>query len=1222
MMRLKYTFLFLLATSFSFAQIIKPDAGQSTYIVTGTEALSSGKSIVLKPGSWIKRGANFTAKVTEITTANDAYTSFTLSSNENYVLNRSFQSPMGNFNPSITKEGDVIESVTYFDGLGRPKQSVGIKASPSKKDIITHMSYDEYGRMPKDYLPYEAAGALSTFRTDASSATNSYYQTFYSSDLNNSYLNPFSEKEFEPSPLNRVTKQAAPGYDWRLGGGHEIKLDYYANNANEVRFFKVTFSGGNSQSPILTGGSTYYPVGELYKNLVRDENQVGGTNTHVTEEYTDKNGRVVLKRIKHPYSGTTYDTYYVYDDFGNLTYVLTPKVTTDNVSANELNELCYQYKYDERNRLIEKKIPGKGWEYIVYNKLDQPILTKDPNLGEQGKWLFTKYDAFGRVAYTGLANIPGSTTRTSLQTAANGVAISWVTQSNTATNTGGTAIYYNNGGYPTSNISEIHTVNYYDTYLDTDGLNVPSSVLNQTKASNTKGLATVSKVRVLTTNQWITTITGYDSKGRAIYSASKNGYLGTTDIVETELDFGGKIKRSITNHVKGNNSSIVTEDNFLYDHHGRILLQKQKINGQAEVTLVENSYDKLGQLIQKKVGGNLQTVDFAYNIRGWLKQINNPSNLGTDLFGFKINYNSTELGGTSLYNGNISETIWKTKNDETSSQPWTQRAYSYKYDGLNRILGADYKIRSSSGSFGILGDNYFTLSNISYDKNGNIISLQRKGASGLIDNLAYSYHDSEISNRLKKVTDLSNNIEGFSDGTNATVEYTYDQNGNMVKDLNKSIGTTTTNGITYNHLNLPVKIVNSKLYGTINYIYDAMGNKLEKYVVGAGIAPTTTLYAGNYVYENNTLQFFSHAEGYVEPDGSGGYDYIYQYKDHLGNVRLSYEDANDNGSIATSEIREENNYYPFGLQHKGYNNVVNGTENNYQTYQGQELEEELGKNTLAFQWRDYDPAIARFNKIDRFAEKYVSHSPYAFTKNNPIAFREIKGDSISAGSQAEFNAQRTNVQNKQNDLTARRDRLVERGASQSRIDKLNTRIDGIGETLTNLGNLESSSQFYRLDSGAGEVGGTTYDPATGEVVIAYGSTANFVHESTHAGQFESGNIAFDSGTGNTYAQDLGDESASYRAQYAYDPSSVSGLSSTSRVRSLGDITNAWVQGIRTSTGANIYGVGGASNTGITPLNVNSTRADLIRAYPSNAGALGGLPADWTFRSLPTIYLKE
>ena len=91
---------------------------------------------------------------------------------------------------------------------------------------------------------------------------------------------------------------------------------------------------------------------------------------------------------------------------------------------------------------------------------------------------------------------------------------------------------------------------------------------------------------------------------------------------------------------------------------------------------------------------------------------------------------------------------------------------------------------------------------------------------------------------------------------------------------------------------------------------------------------------------------------------------------------------------------EENNYYPFGLKHKGYNNVVNSTNPALKKkFAGEEFEDELGKNTVAFQWRDYDPAIGRFNKIDRFAEKYADVSPYGFTKNNPILFREFAGDS-------------------------------------------------------------------------------------------------------------------------------------------------------------------------------------------------------------------------------------
>ncbi len=72
------------------------------------------------------------------------------------------------------------------------------------------------------------------------------------------------------------------------------------------------------------------------------------------------------------------------------------------------------------------------------------------------------------------------------------------------------------------------------------------------------------------------------------------------------------------------------------------------------------------------------------------------------------------------------------------------------------------------------------------------------------------------------------------------------------------------------------------------YFYDAVGTKLRKTVSGI-----TTDYSGNYVYESGVLQFFNTAEGYVEPVSAGSttFMYVYQYKNHLGNIRLSYADA-------------------------------------------------------------------------------------------------------------------------------------------------------------------------------------------------------------------------------------------------------------------------------------------------------------------------------------------
>jgi len=414
-----------------------------------------------------------------------------------------------------------------------------------------------------------------------------------------------------------------------------------------------------------------------------------------------------------------------------------------------------------------------------------------------------------------------------------------------------------------------------------------------------------------------------------------------------------------------------------------LLKQTQTINSGTTEVIAENTYDELGQLTSKGVGGKttqsrLQTVDYTYNIRGWLKQINDPNTLGTDLFGFKLGYNE---GDNPLFNGNIALTQWKTANTDNSL-----KTYNYTYDALNRITS------------GIDNTNNYSLSFVDYDKNGNILHLKRNGQTntqatsfGVMDDLTYSYNSG---NQLLKVADVAI-IDSFGfkdDALNTTADtandYTYDVNGNLKTDANKNI-----TDVQYNYLNLPTQVtINGQ---NILYVYDATGVKLRK-----TLNTTTTDYANGFIYENNQLQFFNQPEGYVMPSGSS-FNYVYQYKDHLGNIRLSYSDKNNNGVINvttdpnTTEIIEENNYYPFGLEHKGYNNVVNGTEYNYKTYQGKEKEEDLGLNTLAFGWRDYDPAIARFNKIDRFAEKYRSMNPYQFTANNPIFFREIAGDSIN-----------------------------------------------------------------------------------------------------------------------------------------------------------------------------------------------------------------------------------
>ena len=546
------------------------------------------------------------------------------------------------------------------------------------------------------------------------------------------------------------------------------------------------------------------------------------------------------------------------------------------------------------------------------------------------------------------------------------------TKTNTPTVIDGTDVYYSNTAFPDTGL-ELLTINYYDNYdFDLAG-GVAEDAYGVSPTAKTKTLATGSKVRVMETDHWITTVTYYDKKARPIYSYTKNPYLNTIDKIKYKVDFTGKVLETTTIHTKDGQADITSIDKFSYDRMGRLLKHSHQIAGQPGEVLAENVYDELGQLIQKKTGNHsaapLQTVDYSYNIRGWLTGINDVNDLQKDLFGFHIRYNDPLNGATALYNGNISETHWRTSNTDNSL-----KSYTYSYDALNRITGA------------IDNTGNYNLNAVTYDKNGNILSLSRQGHTneaasqfGLMDELVYSY---DSGNKLLKVEDIADDTFGFKDDAvneaDNSEDYTYDVNGNMLSDTNKGI-----TGIAYNHLNLPTRItINGQ---DILYIYDAAGIKQQKVADG-----TTTDYAGGYIYENGSLKFVNHTEGYIEPDGAGGYEYVYQYTDHLGNVRLSYADANGDGVVEASEIRSEKNYYPFGLLQRGYNNQTQGTYYPY-GFNGKEENDELDLKWLDFGARNYDAALGRWMNIDPLAEDMRRHSPYNYAFDNPIYFIDPDG---------------------------------------------------------------------------------------------------------------------------------------------------------------------------------------------------------------------------------------
>ncbi len=926
-----------------------------------------------------------------------------LSPAENYIYTKTYLDyPSG-------QTARVAETVEYFDGLGRAKQVINVKATPLGNDLVIPITYDGLGRRTKEILPTPTTThnlAIHSGITDESAA-NAYYGV----------SNAYSEKQVENSALDRVLQQAQPGEAWKLTTGHTQKIIYVSNTTAEVKKFVATttintVNGVSTTVSVLsvstenssTVSNGFYAANTLYKTTVTDEDD------NPVTEFKNSAGQIILVRRTDGIQNI--DTYYVYDQYGQQAFIIPPKAVKEIQDGGNaitpfiLNELCYQYSYDRRKRVVEKKLPGKGREYLVYDKQDRLVLTRDANLEAQGKWLFSKYDEFSRPIYTGLLNSPPG--RAQQVIAVEGFGANNEMRTSTSFNNTGIAIYYStNLAYPQSNYTLL-SVNYYDTYPQLPaGVSVPTSIIvpdqivlqdNPGLKLNTKDLLLASYLKNVEDDNWTKTYNYYDTKGRVVGTHSVN-HLGGYTRKELKLDFSALMTESYTYHKrKTADAEVIVKERFIYDNQNRLKKHYHQVNNLQEELLAESTYNEIGQLINKKTGNTtgvpLQSLDYTYNIRGWLTSVNNPNNPGSfagKLFGIELKYNnpSNAAGALMKYNGNISQSDWKTSTDGVL------RRYTYEYDKLDRMFSAVYSKPNAT----VVDTNAFNEW-LMYDVNGNIIRIDRYGGSDgnqaqMIDELDLFYEG----NKLTGVSDYSGNSTGYP-VYNTPNLMTYDLNGNMTNYKDKRVKT-----INYNHLNLPVKLDRAQEGMTtgpyVNFKYRSDGVKVEE------LSDNSNSFAVN-TKEKNYLDDFHYERIFSQGNGGSAYDtgyqlkffptsegyynfekklYIYNYTDQVGNIRVSYYKDNSGALI----LDRESNYYPFGLEHQGYNYNENASQMESYRYgfQGQENQFETGWNS--FKWRNNIPELGRWMTFDPLAEKMTRYSPYSFAYNNPLRFIDPDG---------------------------------------------------------------------------------------------------------------------------------------------------------------------------------------------------------------------------------------
>jgi len=847
-------------------------------------------------------------------------------SSQNYILNYTYLKEFTN-HPVSLKTGDASPEIQYFDGLGRPVQTVSVKASQLGADMLTYQTYDVYGNQDKSYLPYAKSsnnGAM-VGRTTFISQQSTFLTGIYgSTDGTKGYSQP----QYETSPLNRLLKQGAPGDDWQLDE-NPVEYAYKTNlSAESITTWKYT---GDSYSSYTFG------TGKLYVIETTDEDE------KIVKEYKDYEGKVIQRETDGA------KTRYCYDEFGLLRCVLQPMATSP-ATAN----YCFYYKYDDRKRLTDKKVPGNGWEYFIYDSRDRLVLSQD---GEQrsaspGQWTYTIYEALNRPSEQG----------------------TWVTTSSRSTlvSSIGSNLSYMQGQGTRVPLKYL----YYDTYSGAYTIGSDASVLGVTQASSNVGRLTWEETKLLDSETGmdisIKTTYFYDKYGRLIQTATDN-HLNGMDYITNKYNFANQVIQTRYRHT-ADGVTTYTDQYSDYNHRGVLMKTRYKINGGTELLLFANSYDETGQLIDKYLhsisGSNfLQRNDYQYNIRGWLTKIDNPLSFSeNDMFGLELYYNTPPTGGTACYNGNISGMRW-------GNFSHSDFLYKFTYDNKNRLDYADF-YKSGYATYALDTD-------YSYDNNGNLATIKRyNGFGACIDDLTYNY----IGNQVGDIKDNSGDVPGFTNypGNLSTVDddFDYDYNGNITYEPNKIIH------VSYNLLNLP-KEMGFTSNRKINYFYTFNGEKLRKTVEDNGTI-TKVDYCGPFVYETasgvRSLKYIITPEGRAIKDGAN-WVYEYNLKDHLGNTRVTIRD----GGGGTAAPYQFASYYPYGMEMTMYS--WNLDDNKY-LYNGKEHQNDFELDWYDYGSRYYDPELARFHTVDPLSENEhnISLSPYHYVANNPILFIDPNGE--------------------------------------------------------------------------------------------------------------------------------------------------------------------------------------------------------------------------------------
>ena len=1106
----------------------------------------------------------------------------------------------------------------YYDGLGFLEQTVAAKGAPTGKSIVRPVVYDLMRRDDaRVCLPYAVTAQTGAWESGAVTAQGAWYAGVDA--------RPWSDTDYETGLSGRPTSVMREGAAWATN--HKSATMRYDLNdgTSEEDVLNLKYAQGQGGAPDTVRVAGTATALTFFVTTATDED--GST----VQTFTDAEGRTVLERRFSGLGGQgiVSDTYTVYDRYGRVVCVIQPEGAEQLESGNPTSftfdsafaqQWCFTYGYDAWGNVIRRHVPGAGMEKTLYDSRGRAVLHADAVLQAAGKWQYTLYDAMDRVTEEGYAGLAYSeaTVRAQLENAA-GNSAPLLNTCLTGKVVTRTATYWENAGtltgfVPISGLSLYQNGNYCRTLLAQETLYAVPSI-----GSN----GTLQQASFSRTRKYF-----YDDKGRVI-QLQETDSDGWSARYSTQYDFLGNVVKTKEEHIApGGRTDDLTVSNTLTDR-GVVLSSTVTANGAGHTTTY--SYDDLGRITGKQLAfgntGNAVSEQYDWDIHGW--QTSHLAKVkGTQVWGRRYRRTSVSpADSVTAWPGpwgvavdeavdtlavvdttgvvdiveewdNLEDFNWpyspkaswtgriaETETAWTSGGSATRRAY--RYDGMGRLRSAttrtdiDWPLQPWNGE-GFPEYEYLTDEHYTYDRNGNISSLERLNGT---EYAAISM--TRTGNRLT-TADVT---EWDGDDEMEYSIYNYNHNANGAMTFDSMIGE---EGATlrWNAAGLLHTITDEESGEGATYVWLSDGTKVKmdgdvdspRYYRGSfvykdvSISVPTGYDEGDYdTYDFEGLESIAHSEGrFVATDwtttGVPTLSDRHFVRDLVGSTVTVIDVARaavaSNLPTLNAALVEQDAYLAYGDRLSASAMTLKTDTDNRYRFNGKERHDWAGYAYIDYGARMSTPVTGSWLSPDPLADKYTSTSPYVFCAGDPVNY--VDKDGKKWENEIQISILKNSVENKLNDNNIKIRRLLNKldtkNLSEKRIQVIRDEIDCLfnesnylQNSLIDIDLIANDSRMFRLKYITGNEHHVTLEQ--GIINIETSSDAISLHEITHVGQgICFGKLEFNENgllknPGNTLEKQAAFEVEAYRVQFSMDgsfPGSVSSLNDIN-IQSVGDI---------------------------------------------------------------------